>query len=318
MSIIIKHSKKALTLILTIYTTCLLSLPAQADGTAAALGAGGGALAVTEASADTFLPTLAGYAHDTLTTINQMSDYLALVAQLAVAWISPDKSTETATLQKSFSTYTGETAASNAAQIGLQQQLLTDYFGTTSATPPPPNYANDLAYQTLLGIPVWPSDPRIEKGQPNNIDSAYNYIKYAAGLNMPHTIPGNNWTGNTTDQKNYYGYYTAISAVATYNAYVLSQLYTDSKNGIPTTEATLIQQASDPTQWFAQIAGESIGIVLRQILMYNSQMYILLFQILQTEKQQLATQAMTNTLLMIQGKTSEAVLLRRAVTQTSS
>jgi membrane-bound inhibitor of C-type lysozyme len=101
--------------------------------------------------------------------------------------------------------------------------------------------------------------------------------------------------------------------VQTFNGYVLSQLYEDVKNGVAAAQTTLINQASDPANWFATITTESIGAVLRQTLMYQSQSYIVLTQLLQTEKMLLAAQTMNNTLLVLSNQSNESFMLRKAV-----
>ena len=104
-----------------------------------------------------------------------------------------------------------------------------------------------------------------------------------------------------------------ISAIQTYNAYLLSQVYSDYVNGTQLTQQqnSLMQQASNAA-WFTQVASENIGLVLRQILMYNSQVYVLLSQLVQTQKQALAAQAMTNTLIVIGNEFTGSQLLLRA------
>ncbi len=239
---------------------------------------------------------------------------IAALTSLTSTDTATNPATPTPTLQNGFTTYVAQAATSTTAQTTLQQQLTTDFFGSASMPTQAitfqstPN-ANDLAFQTLLGGGTQTfSDPNYKAGT-----SGYNYLKYAAGLNINHTLPNpSQWVGLPSDQTRYTNYFNAITAVQTFDGYALSQLYEDLTNNISAAQTALVNQASDPTNWFAIITNESIGAVLRQTLMYESQSYILLTQLLQTEKMLLAAQAMNNTLVILSGQASETMLVARA------
>jgi hypothetical protein len=246
----------------------------------------------------------------TLAAVNDLPTYLASLAKLSLSWLAEDDSKQSASMQASFGQLTNSMAANTTLQNNIQQQLLSGFFGSgvTRADVP---YANDLTYSTLIGKPYFSPDPRDSEN--NKVDSALNYIKNAAGLSMTHIAPGKNWQGSAQAQQKYSSFYSTISAVQTFNAYVLSQYYAEAKNGnkVSNTQASLIQQAS-AADWFTTIATEKLGVVLRQLLMYNSQTYVLMTQLLQTQKQLLASQAMNNTLLIMGNLYTESMLYNKA------
>jgi hypothetical protein len=47
--------------------------------------------------------------------------------------------------------------------------------------------------------------------------------------------------------------------------------------------------------------------------MYNSQTYLMLSQLLQTEKQMLALQAMANSLAVVNGSSNESFMVQKAI-----
>lgn len=259
-----------------------------------------------------YLALIAEYTNGTLQAVNNLPAYLNALVAMATAWITQDNSQTTASLQNAFTNVSNILIQGTSAQLGLQQQLTSDFFGS-SATPQTLPGANDLAYETMLGQPFFNPDPRkTDNSQPPN--SAYNYTKNISGINVTHVIPGTNWTGSAANQKKYASFFTTVSAIQTYDAYILSQLYTDYANGTPLTAAqqALYKQASG-SDWFSQVASENIGWVLRQILMFVSQEYILISQSNDVQKKILQTQAMTNTLLILGNQQSEAILLRAAI-----
>src|SRR3990167_392363 len=274
--------------------------------------AGGASGASGSGCSGDYLKQIAQNTKGILTKVNQLPGFIQELTTLAVAWLNPDTSTVTATAQNNFAQWANAVQLEGGKLPDYEQPLQKDLLGTGVTTTTVP-YANDLTYSTLLGTPYFSPDPR--SGGSNNTnppDSAYNYIKNAASDNVSHILPPTN-VASQVDYRNYVNYYSTISAVQTYNCYTLSQLYADYKNNnqLTTLQSTLITQASS-SDWFAQVASESIGIVLRQILMYNSQIYVMLTQSLATQKQLLATQAMTNSLLVILNLYNENTLVKRA------
>jgi hypothetical protein len=270
---------------------------------------------VSDTAGQGLLAQIAQYTNGTLTAVTSTTNPVVTAIVTALTNLtSPDMATNPASptpnLQSSFTTYASSSAASQAAQLTVQQTALTPVvanFTTTSV----PN-ANDLAFASLLGTPtpIFNPDPRASA---SSIDSGMNYLAFAAGLLIPHAVPTSTWKGALPYQTAYIRYFGTVTAVETYNAYVLSQLYEDAKNGVSTAQTTLVNQASDPANWFAIITNESIGAVLRQMLMYQSQSYIVLTQILQTQKMILAGTAMSNTTAMLAGMANEQMLVSKAI-----
>ncbi|EKD73667.1 MAG: hypothetical protein ACD_45C00229G0005 [uncultured bacterium] len=286
--------KKIIFIFAAIFTTSILmTTPAKSQGLA-----------------EQYLAYIMQYTYETAQTAYHIQEYVYQSLVIANSWVLPDTTETTANLQSSFANLTGAALQNATTQINLQPQLTKDFFGTaiTKNTVP---YANDMAYQTLLGQLYFNPDPR--KTNQNTVDPAYNYLKNVAGLNISHTVPGLNWSGTPENKLKYMNYYTSVSAIQTYNGYLLSQLYADYVNGgeLNKQQVALIQQASG-SDWFTHVASENIGVVLRQILMYNSQLYVVMTQLLQTQKETLAAQAMTNTLLVIGNQFTESQLISKA------
>ncbi len=237
-----------------------------------------------------------------LVNINKLPVYLHQLTKMALSWLAPDDSDITATQQNNFATLANLQLKNSTLQIDSQNRFLRDFLTN-------PSLQNDIIYQTLLNQPYNPNTP----SQP--IDPAYAYTKYASALNVSHKdipLPIHNKKAAAA-QLMYINYYKTSSAIQTYNGYILSELYADfkNKNAVKQTQDSLIQKASD-SDWFTQIASENIGIVLRQILLYNSQTYVLLAQLLETQKKLLASQAMNNALLISINQEEEGRLYAKA------
>lgn len=268
-----------------------------------------------------YLQQIAMNTYGILKQVNNLPNYLNGLGQFIISWMTEDSSKTTATMQASFatlgSTIIQDLEAQNNRQ--LQLQMLADLLGVpvSSLTAPPasPNSAailksfpnvNDVAYSSLLGTPPLP------KAQ-NAANAPYNFIKNAGGMTLTHTMPGMNWQGDREDIVRYANYYNTVMAVESFNGYVLSNQYAEAKNGnlFNNTQTALITQASN-SSWIAEIATEELGKVLRQILMFESQNYILLSQLIQTQKQALMAQTMTNALIILTQQLSESQLVARA------
>ena len=235
-----------------------------------------------------------------------------LLAQLN-SWIMPDTSDTTSKFQGSFTTLTN-TAINNAnTQPALQPGLLKDFMAAANNLGL--DYTYDYTYQTMIDKAYASTDPRLQSKDKSKTppDAALNYLKNVSGMNILHPAPDETWQKDQSAKENYKRYFTTVSAIQTYDAYVLSDMYQNAKSDNPTMKQQhdLMQMASNST-WFSQIAGENIGTVLRQILMFNSQNYVLMTQLLETQKQQLAAQVMANTLLVLGNKFTENQLIYAA------
>jgi hypothetical protein len=242
---------------------------------------------------------------DTLPTI------LEKLGQFIDAWLNEDDSDTTANIVPTF-TDLGKLLNDNLTkQKSMQNQLNTDLLGDITATTLPS--ANDLLYSNILIKPpdekfFFDPDPRKKDG---DVNPQYNYIKNASGINIRHTLPGTGWSGTQEDQVRYRTYYNTVMAVASYNGYVLSNQYTDGSQ-FNNLQQKLIDQASDADKWFAIVASEKIGFVLRQLLIYQSQIFVVLTQLVQTQKQMATAQVMTNALLIAGGMSDESLFLSKA------
>ncbi|MDR3478344.1 MAG: hypothetical protein P4M14_09970 [Gammaproteobacteria bacterium] len=279
---------------------------------------------IARADDSSLLQQIATNTYNTYVSVNNIPTYLESLSSLAKAFSDTDDSTTTATVQGQLASYTSQSLQSLTAQNAvtkdtktnatpIQLQLVTDMFGGDVTTTSVPN-ANDLTYQSLLGMKYFSPDPRSTGANPTSVDSNYNYIKYAAGLKLFHAVPVASWKGSDGAKQSYANIYDTIMAIESFNAYTLSQLYTDNANNgaLSKTQVALLTQASN-SDWFSTIASEKIGFVLREILMYNTQMYVLMSQLLTIEKQLLASQAMTNTLLISLNQTNEDLAVKKAI-----
>lgn len=248
---------------------------------------------------------------DTLVlNIDKLPLYLNQITKMALSWLAPDDSTATATLQNQLATLANAKLENNQTHLESQESFINFFNPVPKPSVPDVAYqlrkkaADDVTYQTLLR----PASP--DTAYQN--DSIFNYTLYASGLNIKHLQPEIYWRDNPSI-KLYKNYYNTTSAVQTYNGYILSELYASSKNGnkIKQTQDQLVQQASS-SDWFTQIASENMGVVLRQILLYNSQMYVMMTQLLDIQQKLLTAQTMNNALLIAVNQENESRLYNKA------
>ena len=250
------------------------------------------------------------YAYSILEAVNNIPTYLGKITEMAISWLATDDTDSTAKLQGNFTALGNVIINGNTAQSVDPIQLASDMFGLPRDDFLNPQekpavlkvipYINDVSYPTLIGQPLIKNAP----------GSSYNYVKNIAGTNIKHIIPGLAWQGSDDAQGRYLSYYMTIMAIESFNSFLLSNHYTDFQN-FNTAQTELIKQATQP-DWFTQIATEELGKVLRQLLMFNSQSYILQSQIIQTNKQLLAAQMMTNSLLIASNANTEKLLVAAA------
>jgi hypothetical protein len=301
------------TLIYTLAATAIGAVTIQtirADTTTDTAAAAAGGSSSAGASSDTaLLQAIATYTNNILTAVTTPANpAILLMLEALFNLVAPDTSTDPATptpaLQAAFTTinFTGSMIEPLFMKSNLSS-LQNDFFGGASTTSLP--NANDLSFGTLIGVPYFAQDPRTSGGNSQNISPPYNYLKNASGLNITHIMPGNDWKGTNMDQNKYAEFYDTLSAVQTFNGYALSQLYFDNMLQLSTQQNALVQQVSDPKAWFSTVATETIGAVFRQILMFQSQSYVLLTQLLETL-------AMNNSLQVAGNMSNEGLLLMKA------
>lgn len=236
-------------------------------------------------------------------------------------WQNTDSSDTSANMQANF-TQLGQLLPQDLnTQVSLQTSLNNAFLGNdgnnvyafnggtapTGAAPTTKTfpYANDLVYSSLLGAPLFPKDPR------PNTDYAMNYVLNASGSNLYHPMPGGGWGGSLAAQRRYQGFYNTIMAVTSFNNFILSKNYAD-KAQFNTLQTTLIQQASDPANWFAKVGSEQIGFVMRQLLMYQSQIFVLLTEMIQLQKEMVSAQAMNTAALVAANSMTESTMINFA------
>lgn len=263
---------------------------------------------------------------NTQNILQRVNDLPMILAAFIADLTAADESDQTAQMQGSF------VSLGNVINEGLgkqndtstQMQLTAELFSppppaskitVADLTAPPNNQnsilkilpnVNDLSYLTIMGSPPSPKAPNVAQ-------APYNYILNSSGISLLHTMPNLNWQGALVDQLRYSNYYNTVMAIESYNGYILSQLSAEAQSGNALTKSQqdLIQKASS-SDWLQQVSSEKMGIVFRQILMFQSQTYVLLSQLIQTQKQLLTAQAMTNTLLVTSMQVAEPTLVSRA------
>lgn len=282
-----------------------------------------GAKPATAQNSDEYLKQIAENTYNTLQKVNDLPTYLQSLNAFITAWMSQDTSPPTVAMQSSF-TNLGNLFISEETQIAPLLPEMNSYllnndgnnvFNVNNGTATPTNlattstlwYGNDLVYSSLLGVPYFAKDPRQQTGGASKIDFAKNYVRNASGLNIYHILPGSNWQGKKESQARYQAYFNTVTAAESFGAYILSRQYIE-KDQFTTLQAQLIKQASDPKDWFAQVSSESIGYVLRQILLYQSQLFVLMSQMLQAQNQLVTAQVMTNSILIANNAQNENML----------
>jgi len=265
-----------------------------------------------EGGAD-YLAIIAKNTTEILQKVNGIPTYINKMLEFILSWMAVDDSDDTATMQSRFSALGTGFLNTATAQNNYQRQIAADLVDqpvgdfTSPANSPKilgllPR-VNDIMYSSLLG----------QKPAPKGPFSAYNFVKHAAGVNFNHDIPRQNWQGTADAKGNYTAYYNTMIAIESFNSYVLSSLAaeSESKNTNKALQNQLVEQASS-SSWIAKIASEELGKVLRQILMFQSQNYVLMTEMQQTQKQLLTAVAMNNTLLILNNQLNESLMVSKA------
>jgi hypothetical protein len=260
-------------------------------------------------NSESYLYYITQYTYGTLQAVNNLPNYIN-------SWLKQDDSDSTKQIQGSFATLGDLIIQNMEFQNTSQLPITADLFGLDLATLKNPAKAsqilnqipnlNDLSYSTMVGKPPLPKAPGVA-------NAPYNYIKYASGLMVQHSMPSLRWKGPVEAQKKYSNYYNTLMSAESFGAYALSGLLAEAQNGgaFTTTQTALITQASG-SSWIAQVATEELGKVLRQLLMFESQSYVLLTQLVQTQKQLVSAQVMTNALLILTMQPTEILLSSKA------
>lgn len=257
------------------------------------------------------LRQIANNTQQTLAKVNAFPTYVEKMIEFTLNMQKSDTSAETAAMQEQFA-LTGKGIADNAnAQNAGVVELDRKLLGSNVKDIP---NARSLFYSSLLGYNVdIPGEVPTDPTKPT--DPALDFIKNASGYTIRHKAPSGTWSGDRDSIARYMAYYYTVIPAQSYGAYILSNQYAETKtnkNGLTNAQMSLVAKASD-SGWLSKIATEEIGVVLRQILMFESQNYVLNTQLLQTQKQLLTAQVMTNGILIAGFQADEKKLVDDAL-----
>lgn len=251
-----------------------------------------------------------------LTILNDLPNYLNRLTTEALSWLSKhDDTTITTDLLGITTTLGNDFIATYNSQFDTNTslQIVADMYGlpnTSMLTTPrdrpeiielmPNININDSSYWALLGKPPMPSLP----------NTPYNYVKNASGITIKHAVPQGSWGGTRDNIERYTNYFRTIMAIESFNAFVLNSLAAD--NGNQATQQNLLIQKITSSDWSTSVATEDLGVVFRQLLLIESQNFVLMNQISQTLKQTLAAQTMTNSMLILSNSNNEQLMAQKA------
>lgn len=262
--------------------------------------------ATAASTSSNYLQVIASNTTGMLSDLSTLPATLQSLGQYILSWMNPDTSDiTTSVLFPAFNGMQSDLSATLTAQNNMQQQLNSSLFGAA----PPANVAA-LTYSSLLGLGSGTA------ANPPPASPQYSYILNASGMNLQHAAP-KNWTGDQSDRQLYQSYYNTVMAASSFGGYVLSGQYVEAQAGnqFTTLQQQLLSQAAGSQTtagWLAQFASENLGVVLKQILMFQSQIFVLLTQSIQLQKQMVTAQVMTNALLIANNQINEGMLLRNA------
>ncbi|OGT37347.1 MAG: hypothetical protein A3F12_06205 [Gammaproteobacteria bacterium RIFCSPHIGHO2_12_FULL_38_14] len=276
---------------------------------------------------DGYLKLIADNTYSILGKINDIPKLLDTLTKMALSFLSdesdPSSKTSSVPLMQSDFTALGtlftQNNVVNPTFQQFQQQLtlalldpdkkFSDANGLLAAQP----NINDLVYATLMGLP-----PDLKASGDTELSTllntaSFNYIKNATGLTIPHIPPSFGWNPTDIVTKRYVSYYNSVIAAQSFGAYALGQIYQETRNNnqMNTIQTNLLTKATN-ADWFAGITTKELGKILREILMFESQNYVLMSKLLETEKQILTAQIMTNTIMIANNQLNEAYLLGKA------
>lgn len=273
-----------------------------------------------EAQIETYTGQISAYTKVIMNELKNVPNYLVQAGKFMLNWTAPDRSKETQNLQSQFTQignqfindynsvndYKKNLPQLNATLFDVSPSAFTSEKSKSSILNTVPQ-VNKLTYSTVLNHPPVKNAP----------GTSYDYITNASGMGITHTPPATFWQGKADDKKTYMNYYNTIMSVVSYNSYILDNLVAD-QNKLTPLQNQLIQQASS-ADWLAKVAGEEMAIVLRQLLMFQSQTYVLISQLLTTQRQMLNAQVMTNAIAIANNQVNESILAGRAqgITPTS-
>jgi len=224
--------------------------------------------------------------------------YLAPLLLYANSWLSKDDQPNglLATYQAAVATKNKEEMQNfrmqdNAVYEFTKTFLMNGSIEASNATLP--DNANRLSSTILIGKGQKIDPNSDQKSRPEEL--VKDYVRNLTGANYAFSQPPQTPSGKTPP--NYTFFYHSIAAIQSFGNRILSKLLVvPDKNGQSQREF-LMNQASS-SSWFKNIGEEDLGLVLRHILMYDSQIYVQLMKLEKLQQDHVAAQAMTNTLLI--------------------
>lgn len=245
-----------------------------------------------------------------LSTIDQTTAYLQTIWAMAVEWMKGatqvDDPNIIAENQAAFAEVTANNNTTLGAQFDLGKTLTEQALLGKDKTLP--FKANQLSFTILTNRPL------IRTEDPNT--DAKNYIANLAGTHFLFKSARSKWSGDS--RVAYETFFNTVSAIRSYDAFVLSGLNKQNEATMPikvdgvmqniSAKDYLIAQSSS-SDWFKNIATEPLRLVLRQMLMYDSQIYVQLSRLVELQREQIAMQAMANTMTVMQSYSSIGEIL---------
>lgn len=290
--------------------------------------------AAADSTTNNYLYNLNNAANTTNSNLSQGNNYLAMIANntfailafiqnsglfagLAASWMQLDTGDNSISsqAQQNIAMSGVMNSLSQIVTKNLQRQIIADivdmpldsFSGKKPAVLVDIPQINDLSFGTIIGVAPVDSAPK----------DMYGFIKNTAAFNSPRAVPNSSWEGDEASRKKYKDYYDTITSIQSFDAYLLTRVAMDNAMGGSQTRDNLINMASN-SSWVAQIATEELGRVLRQILLFESQNFVLNMKMQETMQLMASAQAMSNALLIKLNEVNEYNLLRSAKGKSSS
>lgn len=159
---------------------------------------------------------------------------------------------------------------------------------------------NNVTYTNAIGLPPILGE---KSKDPAWVES---FIQSASGSTLYHQKIPKVSPNITNLQKSYLDYFNLTYAVQSFNNYVMSKylLKGDETNQ---QQSALYRKASN-TDYLSSIATAPIGHVLRDILLFQSQNYVMTSKLLEVQKEILMSNVMTNALYIAANTQNESAL----------
>lgn len=238
--------------------------------------------------------------------LNRIADntyaFLKAFNYYSLNWLQIYSAPSSNELDALFGKYIESSQANFTEQLSLLNGIYSlnnpDRFIFNSPLPAP-----DTSYATL----VKQNSKNQQTGEPEKVDDkikldAKYFVKNASGINIPHVAPSQMVAGkNAFAVRKYVTFYNTINSISSYNAYVLNEHLADLQKDFKLSQIQMeLKSYASDNKWLSHVNEEqSIGVILRQLLLFMSQMYIVSLQQLETEKQLVAAIAMTNSLVIL-------------------